>query len=114
MAAGRFDVRWSAAAGEDLDAILAWVKEQDRPEAAAGILEKIRASAAGLDRLPGRGRVVPEFASLGLMAFRELVLPPWRLVYAVEGKIVKVHLVVDARRNLPDLLFERLIRRPRR
>ena len=42
----------------------------------------------------------------------ELTIRPYRLVYRIEGDTVTVLAVFDARRDLEDLLFERLLRSP--
>ena len=47
-----------------------------------------------------------------MRTWRELVIRPYRLVYRIEGDTVIVLAVFDARRDLEDLLLERLLRSP--
>jgi plasmid stabilization system protein ParE len=54
--------------------------------------------------------VVPELARLGMRTWREIVARPYRLIYRIEGDTVNVLAVFDGRRDLEDLLFERLLR----
>ena len=43
-------------------------------------------------------------------AYRELLVDPYRLVYRVESARVVVVEIFDGRRNLEDLLLDRLLR----
>lgn len=104
-----FRVRWTEPGRDNLDAILDYIDSKDGPAAAMGILDRVQATAAKLRTMPRRGRVVPELADLGIDRYRELLCGPWRIVYAVEGNDVFVHTILDGRRNVEDVLLERLI-----
>ena len=67
-------------------------------------------SARTLRTLPARGRVVPELADLEITAYLELSVPPYRIIYRTEKSKVFVHAVLDDRRDLRELLAERLLR----
>ena len=41
--------------------------------------------------------------------YRELIEPPWRIVYRIESESVLVLGVLDGRRDLKSLLLERLV-----
>lgn len=69
-----------------------------------------RKTAAGLGNHPERGRIVPELESYGITAYRELIVAPWRIIYQVRGNDVYVLAVVDGRRNVEDVLLDRLTR----
>ena len=103
-----YTVKWTATAGQDLDAIIGFIAE-DRFEEAMRILEKIRKKSANLNTLPERGRIVPELKEQGIILYREIVLSPWRMIYRIAGQTVYVLAVFDARRNLEDILFERFV-----
>jgi len=105
----RYRVEWTRSACADLDSIVEYIA-RDNVAAAFSVLEKLEQRAESLICLPMRGRVVPELRAFGIHVYREIILPPWRIVYRVSGKSVNVLAVVDARRNLEDLLLERLIR----
>jgi len=53
---------------------------------------------------------VPELAAVGVHTYRELVVSPWRLVYRISAKTVYVLAVLDGRRNIEDVLLDRLVR----
>jgi toxin ParE1/3/4 len=61
-------------------------------------------------RMPQRGRIVPELKILGVDIYRESIIGPWRIVYRILDLDVLVVAVIDGRRNLEDILLNRLIR----
>ena len=71
------------------------------------MLRKLRNRAATLSSHARRGRVVPELAELGESSYRELVVDPYRLIYRIERTIVRVHVVIDGRRDVRQVLSER-------
>ena len=109
MTPARYQVAWTEGAVRDLEEITTWIA-QDSPPAARRLLQRLRERAATLTSTPLRGRVVPELSKHGVRGFRELVVRPYRLMYRVEGKRVYVLCVLDARRDLEDVLLERLVR----
>jgi plasmid stabilization system protein ParE len=104
-----FAVEFALVAQHDLQAIVEFIATDD-PVAAARVLDQIESRTASLQRMPERGRVVPELAAVGIHTYRELVVGPWRLVYRITGKTVYVLAVLDGRRNIEDVLLDRLVR----
>ena len=109
MAERRFRVIWAEAAARDLEEIVAFVAEDSAPNAER-LVSTLRAKAASLETVPKRGRYVPELSHFGMRSWRELVVRPYRIVYRVSGDTVTVLAVFDGRRDLEDLLLERLLR----
>ena len=72
-------------------------------------MEKIRKKTLGLNVLPERGRIVPELREQGIILYREIILAPWRMIYRIFGQTVYVLAVLDARRNLEDVLLDRFV-----
>ena len=103
----RRKVVWARAARRDLEAIVAYLAEDDVAQARA-TLERIQGRARKLTTLPERGRVVPELARLNLRTYRELVVKPYRLLYRISRTEVHVLAVFDARRSLEDAILDRL------
>lgn len=102
-------VIWTHTAEEDLAGIVEFIAD-DSIETAYAVFERIHASAAALHDLPDRGRIVPELHQNGISQYRELIIAPWRIIYRVESGSLYVTAVLDGRRNLEDLLLERLSR----
>jgi plasmid stabilization system protein ParE len=103
-----YTVKWTATAEHDLESIIGFIAE-DSLEDAVRILEKIRKKAVGLNTLPERGRVVPELKEQGIVIYREAVFAPWRIIYRISDQNVFVLAVLDARRNLEDILLDRFV-----
>jgi addiction module RelE/StbE family toxin len=105
----RRKVVWATSARRDLEAIVAYLADRS-PQAALSTLDRLEARAKSLTTLADRGRVVPELGRLHIRQYRELVVPPYRVVYRVRGRRALVLAVLDARRSLEDILLDRLIR----
>jgi toxin ParE1/3/4 len=104
-----FRVVWTRTAEDDLEGIVDFIAD-DSVDAALAVFTRIRERAATLVNFPGKGRVVPELNHHGIVQYRELILSPWRIIYRIDGSMVYVTAVFDSRRNLEDLLLERLCR----
>jgi Plasmid stabilization system protein len=94
----------------DLEAIFEYLLEAEGlgvAEAQVGVLE---AAVQSLHTLPKRGKCPSELLSMGISLFRELQCFPWRIFYRVVEGDVWVVAVLDGRRNIAQLLPERLVR----
>ena len=103
----RYSVLWSNIAEKDLRSIIEYIAD-DNPSNAVKIFNNIKKGAASLYDFPEKGRVVPELRDQGILSYRELVIPPWRILYRVSEKEVYVLSVLDSRRNIEDILLKRL------
>jgi toxin ParE1/3/4 len=103
-----YKVEWAEVAENDLKSIIEYIAE-DSPVNALKILNKIKQKASSLYILPERGRIVPELQDQGILIYRELIIPPWRIIFRISEKKVYVLSVLDARQNVEDILLKRLI-----
>jgi toxin ParE1/3/4 len=103
-------VFWAAVAENDLKEIIEFISVES-PDNALKILKNIKEKASSLSTLPDRGRLVPELQDQGISQYRELVIPPWRLIYRMAEHEVYVLSVIDSRRNVEDILLKRLIQK---
>ena len=102
-------VVWTAVAAGDLERIAAYLAKES-PVRAATIVDRIVERAEALASLPNRGRTPPELRSIGDRSWRELQEPPWRIIYRRLDEVVQIHAVLDGRRNLEDILMERMLK----
>jgi len=109
MAASAYEVRLTRGAEEDLEAIYDYLAEHRSPDDAEALLDRLPGKIGTLERFPLRGSVPKELAPLGIREFRQLLLPPYRLIHRVAGQAVFVTLVVDGRRDMQALLARRLL-----
>lgn len=97
-------VRWSDAAQRDMDDIVDYIAVEN-PLTAERVLGRLQQQAQSLQLFAERGRRLPELASRKRRKrdkwanWRELVVRPWRIVYAIEEDMVTVLGVVDGRRD---------------
>ena len=101
---------WTATAYADLQSIIRYIAA-DSPLSAGRVLGRIKEKAESLSEFPERGRVVPELREVGVYSHQEIIIKPWRIIYRIEQQQVFVLAVLDSRRQLQDLLLERLTHR---
>jgi plasmid stabilization system protein ParE len=97
-------VRWTPEAESDAATIVDWFND---PINATKVIDQFAKKASSLERMPGRGRVVPELREIGVLQFLEIPHKPWRMIYAIHGREVWIMAIIDGRRKLGDLLYER-------
>lgn len=98
------------AAELDLLDIHLFVEQNDSPDRADKLLNGIEQTVAGLDKMPEQGHVPPKLERTGIHDYREVHFKPYRIIYEITAKTVIVHAIFDSRRDLRDLLQERLLR----
>ena len=94
-------IRFAESALADLESIRAWYAELDVPEVGERLVGEIVAGIEALADHPDLGRIVPEFDQPFL---RELIRPPFRIVYRRDPKQVRVVRVWRSERllDVPD------------
>lgn len=102
-------VKWSNVAENDLRRIIEYIA-RDNIANAKKVFERIKEKTADLNQLPDRGRIVPELQDYGITLYREIIVPPWRIIYRPTDKEVHVLSVIDSRKNVEDILLNRLIK----
>jgi len=83
----RHRITFALSAVVDLEEVRRWYVEQDAPEVGERLLGEIVTAIERLADFPESGRVVPEFGVEGL---REVVHPPFRIVYRLEAERVRI------------------------
>jgi plasmid stabilization system protein ParE len=104
----KFDIIWAHAAENDLNEIIEYIAT-DSPAHALKILQKIKQQASRLYTIPERGRIVPELQDHGIFLYRELIVPPWRIMYRISEMNVYILSVLDSRQNVEDILLHRFM-----
>lgn len=82
-----FSVSIALSAVGDLEGVRDYYREKQIPEVGEKLLAEIFGAIEELRYLPDRGRVVPEFGRSNL---RELIHPPFRIVYRPDTDRVQV------------------------
>jgi toxin ParE1/3/4 len=111
MAEPRFKVRLTQGAEADLEGLNDYLAAHRGADAAESLLTSLLAKAETLERFPDCGGVPKELDRLGIRTFRQLLHPPYRIVYRVVDRKVFVLLIADGRRDMQALLERRLLGR---
>ena len=93
------EVRWAPQAADDLQAIHDYIA-RDSQRYATAEAQRILVTVDQLHEFPLLGRVVPEH---GLDDVRELILPPYRIVYRLRSEAAIILTVFRADRLFPKL-----------
>jgi len=97
-------------AEDDIFNICRYVAINDSTQKSEILLNNIEERISSLSELANRGHTPPELESIGVHDYREIHFKPYRIIYQIIESDVFVHCVLDSRRDLVDLLQERLLR----
>jgi toxin ParE1/3/4 len=92
-------IRWTEQATRNLESIKSFIAN-DSPAYALAVVSRLYNAAMQLHEFPDLGRIVPE---LDRMEIRELVRPPYRIVYRRHPDLVEILLVFRSSLPLPDI-----------
>ena len=95
-------IRWTEQATRNLESIKSFIAK-DSPAYALAVVSRLYDATLRLHEFPDLGRVVPE---LGRSEIRELVRPPYRIVYRRRRDLVEILLVFRSSLPLPDIEAE--------
>ena len=90
-------ITFTASAVKDLEGILQWYKDQHVPDVGGRLLREVIDHVEKLADFPQSGRVVPEFSVIHL---REIIHPPFRIVYRLDADAVRIVRVWRSERQL--------------
>jgi plasmid stabilization system protein ParE len=93
----RKSVEFAESAVRDMEGILDWYREQQVPEVGKRLVREIFTDAGRLPDFPESGRVVPE---LDVTKIRELIRPPFRIVYRIDDMRIRIIRVWRSERTL--------------
>jgi addiction module RelE/StbE family toxin len=92
--AGTRKLLWTSPALDDLREMREYVS-RDKPAAAQKLARAIKQAVLRLREHPHSGRVVPELSQRG---YREVIVPPYRIIYEVQPQQVIILRVWHGRR----------------
>jgi plasmid stabilization system protein ParE len=83
----RHAIGFAESAIADLEDIRAWYVKLEVPEVGERLLREVVLQVERLADFPESGRVVPEF---GIAPLREIIHPPFRIVYRLDAGRVRI------------------------
>jgi toxin ParE1/3/4 len=105
-----YRVELTRGAADDLESLYAYLVRTGAPEAADRLLTALLDAVESLEAFPDRGSVPPELDTLGIRAFRQLLRPPYRIIYRVLGERVIILVIADGRSDMRSVLEQRVLR----
>ncbi|MFQ5638860.1 MAG: type II toxin-antitoxin system RelE/ParE family toxin [bacterium] len=106
----KYHVHLITDAEDDLFEIYQYVAKNDSISRAEKLLENLEATCLSLSELPNRGHTPPELERVAVYDYLEIHYKPYRIIYQVISHRVFIHCVLDARRDLGELLQKKLLR----
>jgi toxin ParE1/3/4 len=73
-------------------------------------MDNLEKTITNLEILPLTGHHPPELERIGVLECRKIFFKPYRIIYQIINKDVYVHSVLDGRRDLQELLQQRMLR----
>lgn len=83
----KLKISFAASAVNDLEEIREWYAQQHIPAVGERLLAEVFSQVERLVDFPESGRIVPEF---GLTHLREIIYPPFRIVYRLDANLVRI------------------------
>jgi toxin ParE1/3/4 len=87
MVPTKFTITFALSAVEDLEDIRRWYYDQQIPEVGEKLIKAVLSSLERLTDFPDSGRIVPEF---GVPYLKEIIHPPFRIIYRMEKNLISV------------------------
>ena len=97
-------------AKKDLEEIFEFVAINDSFLKAEKLLSSIEKTFYKLEKYPERGHIPQELKQTGINRYLEIHYKPYRIIYEIKDTIIYIHSVLDGRRNIQEILSERLLR----
>lgn len=106
----KYRVRITEEAEADLLAIYNWICSNDCVTSADHVLDNLEETCSQLEVLPERGHIPPELERIQVFDYKEIHWKPYRILYQTIGRDVSVLAILDGRRELQEILMQRLFR----
>jgi len=100
---------WSEDAGNELLDIISYIKKNSGKINARNIYKKIMDKInAASDNAEGR-RIALLLKDFGITDIHQINVHPWSIYYRVENNTMKIISIIDMRRNLEEVLYQKIM-----
>jgi toxin ParE1/3/4 len=106
----KYEVFITIDAEEDIFSIYNYILKNDSENSANYIFQKLKETCLSLISFPDRGHTLPELERINVYNYKEIHFKPYRLIYQIVDNKVYIHCVFDGRRELQEVLENRLFR----
>ena len=98
-------------AEEDLYDIYNYKAINDSISKATELLNNIEDVCNNLSTLPKKGHIPPELERISILNYKEIHYLPYRIIYQIIENNVYVHCILDGKRDIQEILLQRLLLR---
>ena len=95
---------------DDIFEIFTFIRQNDNENNANLVFDKIKETCLSFISLPDRGHTPPELERINVFNYKEIRYKPYRIIYQIVEQNVYIHCVFDGRRDLQEVLENRLFR----
>ena len=105
----RTKVIWSEDAGNELLEIISYIKKNSGNIIAKNIHKKIMDKVNNVSENAKGRRIAPLLREFGINDIHQININPWLIYYKVENNIMKIISIIDMRRNLEEILYQKIM-----
>ena len=106
----KYEVFLTKDAEDDIFEIFTYILENDNENSANHIFDKIKQTCLSLFSFSNRGHTPPELERINVFNYKEIHFKAYRIIYQVIEHKVYILCVFDGRRDLQEVLENRLFR----
>ena len=106
----KYEVFVTQDAEDDIFAIYDYIFKNDDEDNANSVFQRIKETCLSLISFPDRGHTPPELERINVFNYKETHFKPYRIIYQIVENKVYIHCVFDGRRDLQEVLENRLFR----
>ena len=100
---------WSKDAGNELTEIISYIKNNSGKIIAKNIHKKIMEKINNVSENAGGRRIAPLLKEFGIMDIHQININPWLIYYRVDNNLMKIISIIDMRRNLEEVLYQKIM-----
>ena len=103
------DIIWSKDAGDEFFEIISFIKYNTGKMTAENIYEKINNEVIKVLKNATGRRISPILKKFGINNIHQFNISPWAIFYKVENNRMEIVSIIDQRRNLEEILYEKIM-----
>jgi toxin ParE1/3/4 len=104
-----YNVMMLEGASNDLESIYWYLLRSANSTVALNEIERLEQACDSLTENPECGTIPHEVKPTGMFEYRQIIAKPYRIIYQISENNVFIFAVVHGRRNLQDVLRQRII-----
>jgi len=105
----KIKIIWSEDAGNELLEIISHIKKNSGKIIAKNNRKKIMDKINNASENAEGRRIAPLLREFGIVDIHQININPWSVYYKVDNNIMKIISIIDMRRNLEEVLYQKIM-----